>query len=94
MNLTFRTATGEFVKSGNRLYGVEAMKESISEFEVSKLVCKPLLSVGEYTNVGGVAVMYCDEKSISPARAPMFRMDPEGDQQFIMPRLHSCVQRN
>ena len=50
-------------------------------------VCTPVLSVGEYTTMGGVAVMYGDKEENRG-------MDPEGDQQFTLPRLHSCVHRN
>ena len=47
-DLIFRTAIGELVKGGKRLY-------------VQAPVCKPLLSVGEYTTMGGVTVLYGDK---------------------------------
>ena len=63
VDLTFRTATGELVKSGERLY-VEGCDdwESIFEFDrCSSAVWKPLLSVGEYTTMSGVTVLYHDK---------------------------------
>ena len=49
-DLTFRTATGELVEGSNlKIRGVQAP------------VCKPLLSVGEYTTKGGVTVL-CGDK--------------------------------
>ena len=54
-------------------------------------VCKPLLSVGVYTSMGGVTALYgprrfecCEEIRC---------MDPEGDERFTIAQLHSCVQR-
>ena len=41
---------------------VATIGDRISEFEVFKApVCKPLLSVGEYTTMGGVTVLYGDK---------------------------------
>ena len=58
----FRTATGELVKSGERLYveGCDDWGVNLRVRGVQALVCKPLLSVGEYTTMGGVTVLYGD----------------------------------
>ena len=53
-DLTFRTTTGELVKAGKRLH-----VEGCDDFRVRGVqapVCKPLLSVGECTTMGGVTV--------------------------------------
>ena len=50
------TATGELVKSGERLY-----VEGCDRCGVNLRVRKPLLSVGEYTTMGGVTVLYGDK---------------------------------
>ena len=58
-DLTFRTATGELVKAGKRLH-----VEGCDDWEVRGVqapVCKPLLSVGECTTMGGVTVLYGDK---------------------------------
>ena len=58
-DLTFRTATGELVKVGKRLH-----VEGCDDWElrgVQAPVCKPLLSVGECTTMGGVTVLYGDK---------------------------------
>ena len=52
VDLTFRTATGELVKSGKRL------RVNLIVRGVQAPVCKPLLSVGEYTTMAGVTVLY------------------------------------
>ena len=59
-DLVFRTATGELVKSNNNCtLMVVTIGERVLEFVVFKApVCKPLLSVGEYTTKGGVTVLY------------------------------------
>ena len=61
-DLTFRTETGELVKSGKRLC-VEVCDDwgvILRVRGVQAPVCQPLLSVGEYTSIGGVAVLYGD----------------------------------
>ena len=60
---TFRTGIGELVKGGKRLH-VERCDDWGSNLRVrgvQALVCKPLLSVGEYTTTGGVTVLYGDK---------------------------------
>ena len=63
MNLTLRTATGKLVKLGKRLCGegCNAWRGNLQVRGVQAPVCKPLLSVGEYTTMGGAAVMYGDK---------------------------------
>ena len=60
-------------------------------------VCKPLLSVGEYTTMGGVTVLYGDKGYMFHKGSNVAKnircMDPEGDERFTVPRLYSCVQR-
>ena len=62
VDLTFRTATGEVVKSGDRLYveGCDDWGINLRVRGVQAPVCKPLLSVGEYTTMGGVTILYGD----------------------------------
>ena len=63
VGLTFSTATLEPVKSGERLY-VEGCDDWGVNFRVRGVqatVCQPLLSVGEYTTMGGVTVLYGDK---------------------------------
>ena len=64
VDLTFRTATGELVKSGKRLYveGWDDWGVNLRVRGVQAPVCKPLLSVGEYTTMGGVTVLYGDKR--------------------------------
>ena len=59
-DLTFRTATGELVKGGKRMQsvGCDDWGSNLRIRGVQAPVCKPLLSVGEYTTKGGVTVMY------------------------------------
>ena len=67
VDLTFRTATGEFVKSGERLY-VESCDDWGSNFRdrgIQAPVCKPLLYVGEYTTMCGVTVLYVTKVTCS-----------------------------
>ena len=61
-DLTFRTATGELVKSGKRMQieGCDDWRSNLKIRGVQAPVCKPLLSVGEYTT-GGVIVLYGDK---------------------------------
>ena len=61
--LTFRTATGELVKAGKRSHveGCDDWGSNIRVRGVPAPVCKPLLSVGEYTTMGGVTVLYGDK---------------------------------
>ena len=61
VDITFRTATGELVKSGKRLY-VEGCDDWGVNLRVrceQASVSKP--SVGEYTTIGGVTVLYGDK---------------------------------
>ena len=62
-DLTFHTATGELVKSGERLHveGCDDWRVNLRVRGVQAPVCKPLLSVGEYTAMGGVTVLYGDK---------------------------------
>ena len=55
VDLTFRTATGDVVKSFKRLHfeGCDDWRVNLRVRGVQALVCKPLLSVGEYTTMGG-----------------------------------------
>ena len=100
-DLTFRTATGELVKSGKRMQivGCDDWGFNLRIRGVQALLCKPLLSVGEYTTKGGVTAMYVDEgymlhkcsnvaKKIDAWVHQEFR-----DSRFSIPRLYSCVQR-
>ena len=57
VDLTFRTATGEIVKSG----GCDDWGINLRVRGVQAPVCKPLLSVGEHATMGGAAVMYGDK---------------------------------
>ena len=63
VDLTFRIATGELVKSGKRSYveGCDDWEVNLRVRGVQAPVCKPLLSVGEYTTMGGVTVLYGDK---------------------------------
>ena len=63
VDLTFRTAIGELVKSGERLYveGCDDWRVNLRVRGVQAPVCKPLLSVGKYTTMGGVTVL-CGDK--------------------------------
>ena len=63
VDLTFRTATGELVKSGERLYveGCDDRGVNLRVRGVQALVCEPLLSVGGYTAMGGATVLYGDK---------------------------------
>ena len=63
VGLTFCTATGEIDKSGKRLYveGCDGWEVNLRVRGVQVPVCKPLLSVGEYTTMGGDTVLYGDK---------------------------------
>ena len=63
VDLTVRTATGELVKSGERLYGegCDDWRVNLRVRGVQAPVCTPLLSVGEYTTMGGFTVLYGDK---------------------------------
>ena len=63
VDLTFRTANGELVNSGERLYveGCDDWEVNLRVRGVHAPVCKPLLFVGEYTTMGGVTVLYGDK---------------------------------
>ena len=62
-DLTFRTATGELVRGGNRMQieGCDDWGSNLKIRGVQAPVCKPLLSVGEYTTKGRVTVLYVDK---------------------------------
>ena len=62
-DLTFRTATGELVKSGKRMHvvGCDDWGSNLRVRGVQAPMCKLLLSVGEYTTMGGVTVLYGDK---------------------------------
>ena len=62
-DLTFRTATGELVKGGKRMQvvGCDDWRSNLRIRGVQAPVCKPLLSVGEYTTMAGVTVLYGDK---------------------------------
>ena len=62
-DLTFRTATGELVNGGKRMHveGCDDWGSNLRVRGVQAPVCKPLLSVGEYTTMGGVTVL-CSDK--------------------------------
>ena len=62
-DLTFRTATGELVKGGKRVHvvGCDDWGSNLRVRGVQAPLCKPLLSVGEYTTMGGVTVLYGDK---------------------------------
>ena len=62
-DLTFRTATGELVRCGKRMQieGCDDWGSNLKIRGVQAPVCKPLLSVGEYTTKGGVTVLYGDK---------------------------------
>ena len=53
-DLVFNTATGELVKSNKQLYvdGCDGWGTNLRDRGVQTPVCKPLLSVGEYTTKG------------------------------------------
>ena len=57
-DLTIRTATGELVKGGKRMHvvGCDDWGSNLRVRGVQAPVCKPLLSVGDYTTMGGVWV--------------------------------------
>ena len=61
-DLAFRTATGELVKGGKRMQvaGCDDWGLNLRVRGVQAPVCKPL-SVGEYTTMGGVSVLYGDK---------------------------------
>ena len=60
VDLTFRTATGEIVKFGKRLYveGCDDWRVNLRVRGVQAPVRKPLLSVGESTTMGGVSLVW------------------------------------
>ena len=62
-DLTFRTAIGELVKGGKRMQivGCDDWGSNLRIRGVQAPVCKPLLSVGEYTTKGGNTVLYGDK---------------------------------
>ena len=63
-DLTFRTATGELVRGGKRMQieGCDDCGSNLKIRAVQAPVCKPLLSVGEYTTKGGVTVLYGNKR--------------------------------
>ena len=64
-DLTFRAQQLENLSrvASDCMWRVVTIRDPISEFEVcvQAPVCKPLLSVGEYTTMGGVTVLYGDK---------------------------------
>ena len=62
-DLTFCTATGELVKGGKRMHveGCDDWGSNLRVRGVQAPVCKPVLSVEEYTMTGGVTVLYGDK---------------------------------
>ena len=60
-DLTFRTATGKIVKGGKQMHVEGCDDWGVNLRGVQAPVCKPLLSVGEYTTMGGVTVLYGDK---------------------------------
>ena len=62
-DLTFRKAAGELVKGGKRMQvvGCDDWGSNLRIRGVQAPVCKPLLSVREYTTMDGVTVLYGDE---------------------------------
>ena len=67
-DLTFCTATGELVEGGKQLHvvGCDDWGSNLRVRGVQAPVCKPLLSVGEYTTTGGVTVLYGDKSCMFP----------------------------
>ena len=98
-DLTFRTASGEHAKGGMRLHveGCDDWGSNLRVRGVQAPVCKPPLSVGEYTTMGGVTVLYGDKGYIFQKGFERCEenqcLDPEGDEGFTTLRLHSCLQR-
>ena len=70
VDVTFRTATGGLVNSGVRFYveGCDDWGVNLTVRGVQARVCKPLLSVGEYTTMGAVTVLYGDKVTIAAKR--------------------------
>ena len=62
-DLTLRIATGELVKGGKRMHvvGCDDWGSNFRVRGVQAPMCKSLLSVGEYTTMGGVTVLYRDK---------------------------------
>ena len=99
-DLTFRTATGELVKGGKRLH-VEGCDDWGSNSRVRGVqapVCKPLLSVGEYTTMRGVTVLcgdkgYMFHKGSNVAKKIDAWIQKEMKDSHYY-GLHSCLQKN
>ena len=93
-DLTFRTATGELVRGDTRMQieGCDDWGSYLKIRGVQAPVCKPLLSVGEYTTKGGVTVLYRDKGYMfhkgSNVAKKMDAWVPEGVERFTIPRLH------
>ena len=62
-DLAFCTATGELVKGGKQMHveGCDDWGSNLRIRGVQAPVCKPLLSVGDYTTMGGVTVLHGDK---------------------------------
>ena len=92
-DLTFRTATGELVRGGNRMQieGCDDWGSNLRVRGVQGPVCKPLLSVGEYTTKGGVTVLYGDKGYMFHKRYECCKEDgclgPEGVERFSIPKV-------
>ena len=84
-DLTFRTSTGELVKGGKRMQivGCGDWRSNLRVRGVQALVCKPLLSVGEYNmfHKGSNVAKKIDAWVQKELRDSQYR------------GLHSCVQR-
>ena len=93
--LIFRTAIGELVKGGKRMQivGCDDWGSNLRIRSVQAPVCKPLLSVGEYTTKGGVTVLYGDKGYMFHKGSNVACLGPQKFERFSIPRLHSCEQR-
>ena len=95
--LTFRNASGELVKGGKRMHivGCDDWGSNLRIRGVQAPVCKPLLSVGEYTTMGGVTVLYGNKAYMFHKGSNVAKKIDAWIQEwrFTIPRLHSCVQR-
>ena len=98
-DLTFPTATGELVRGGKRMQieGCDDWGSNLKIRGVEALVCKPLLSVGEYTTKGGVTVLYADKGYMfhkgSNVAKKMDAWVQKDVERFSIPTLYSCVRR-
>ena len=97
--VTLISLSAQQVNGGKRMHVVDCddWGSNIRVRGVQALVCKPLLSVGEYTSMGGVTVLYCDKGYMfhkgSNVAKKIGVWIQKGVERFSIPRLHSCVQR-